>query len=1143
MLSPGLGALGYAAANAIHKQTGSRPRRKDEMRREHRDARTFRARLAPIAAILLLATLPLAAAEHEDGTGEDKGPFARLEWRAIGPTNMSGRVAAVAGVPGDPRVVYVGAASGGVWKTEDGGMSFAPIFDDQPIASIGAVALAPSNPEVIYVGTGESNVRNSVSFGNGVYKSTDGGKTWAHVGLEDTQYVSRIAVHPTDPDVVYVAAVGHIFGPNEERGVFRSKDGGKTWEKVLYLDADHGASDLDVDPHNPNVVFAALWHFRRKPWTFTSGSDKGGVWRSLDGGDSWEKLEDGLPRTMGRIGVRVAPSNGRVVYVIAESNDGILFRSDDRGDSFRKVNDDVELVSRGFYYSRVRVDPQDENKVYAVASRLFRSIDGGKSFARIARSVHIDFHDMWIDPLDPNRIWVGEDGGVAVTYDGDAWEPMMNLPLGQYYQVFHGMEEPFYTVGGGLQDNGTWYGPSRTREPAGILADDWRMMSFGDAYWTVVHPQKSDLFISESQAGGIVKTDMATRQQRDVSPQPRRNDGGPASELEYRFNWNSPIVASPHDPLTVYFCGNVVFRSRDFGESWEVISPDLTTDDPEKQKTAGGPVWPENTTAEYHTTIISFAESPRLRGVLWAGTDDGNLQLSRDDGKTWTKIAVPGVPEHSPVSHVEPSRAADGRLYVAFDRHMFDDFRPHVYRSEDYGQSFERITDGLPEQGWVWVVREDPRNPDLLYAGTEVGLFASWDRGGSWQELSLANLPSVAVHDVLVHPRENDLILGTHGRAIWIFDDATPIQQFGDVAGKKAHLFPARPALHFPMRFTRYGLGDKAFRGPNPPYGALLTYYLAEAVEPPAEGGVKPGGGGEEADDAGEGEEAAAEGGEEAGAAGAEAGERLKLEILDADGAVIRTLRKLPAKKGLNRVAWDLRGEPPLRRSTEPDPMSEFFGPPGGASVLPGTYLARLTVGGEVHETAVEVRLDPGLSTPVEDLRAARDMVAQLVDLSDGTVGALRALDRLKEQAEARRQTFERMQDPRDRSAAAKERGKAVAELFGELDKALKKQLEPLARDPDKPFWSQGPKLGDRPLRLAFSLDRAFARPTAAQAEYFEELRAEITDVLSEVDRFLSEDVPAFNRRLAEYGIPPLAVPSLAAAEEPGETEETGDGE
>ncbi len=1061
------------------------------------------------AVALLGATLALtlpAVAEDDDST-----PFDHLKWRPIGPVNMSGRVADVEGVPGDPNVVYVGAASGGVWKTSNGGLTFEPVFDDQPIASIGDLALAPTNPDVIYVGSGEANARNSVSFGNGVYKSTDGGQSWKHVGLDDTRHISRVVVSSLDPDVAYVGAMGHFFGPNQERGVFRTRDGGATWEKILYVDDRHGVSDLDIDPTNPNILFAGLWHFDRKPWTHTTGSKEGGLWKSVDGGDSWERLEKGLPEgVVGRIAVKIAPSNANVVYVMTESDEGTLFRSNDRGESFEKVTDEVGIISRGLYYTDLRVDPVDENRVYAVSSRLQLSIDGGRSWQRISRSTHVDYHSLWIDPTDPDRIWQGQDGGVAVSYDrGRTWEPIRNLPLGQFYQVFHDNREPFYYLGGGLQDNGTWYGPSRTREPAGILQDDWRMMSFGDAYFVVPHPEIVDLFLSEYQAGGIMRTDMTTRQQIDVSPQPRRNDGGPVGDLEYRFNWNAPIIASPHDPDTVYFAGNVVFKTRDFGDTWEVISPDLTTDDPDKQGEAGGPAWIENTTAEYHCTIISFAESPVEAGVLWAGTDDGNLQVSRDGGANWENVVgrVRGVPDFSPVSHVEPSRTEAGTAWVSFDRHMFDDFRPHLFRTTDYGQSWQRVsTEGIPDTAWIWVVRQDPRNTDLLWVGTELGLYASYDGGSSWRRHHLENLPTVSVHDVLIHPRDNDLILGTHGRAIWVFDDATPLQQWrDDIAGGPAHLFGIRPALRFPTRFTRYGLGDKRHRAPNPARGALITYYLPEKLDAPPEQDAQ----GEDVDESSDTEDEAPE-----------KEERIKIEVLDAAGEVIRTLdtEKLPKEAGLNRTNWDLTMDP-ARRRRPPDPAEvEFFGGPRGPAVLPGTYTARLTVDGESHETPVEVRVDPLVGASREALEAQFDAAVELTEMLSSLNDRLKGMDSVASQLQARQATAKAMEVelPDDLRKAWKEHDKAAEEM-----------LASLARAEGKPFWSQGPRLSERLGDLRRNIDGQFSAPTAAQLELLGELRTEYDDKVAEIDSYLGETVPALNSQLTAAGVPPVALPAV----------------
>jgi photosystem II stability/assembly factor-like uncharacterized protein len=536
-------------------------------------------------------------------------------------------------------VVYVGTASGGIFKTTNGGVTWRPVFEREATISVGDIALEPGNPEVVWVGTGESAVRNSISFGDGVYKSTDGGKTWQHMGLRETERISKVLVSPRDPNTVYVGALGHAFGPNTERGVFMTTDGGKTWQKTLYIDNQHGISDMDIDPANPNIIYAGVWYFERKPWTHKSGSERGGLFRSIDGGRTWTKLTNGLPKLIGRIGVAVSQSNPNVVYAIMEAKEGKLYRSDDKGETWRRVSDQSSIVSRGFYYTHVRVDPTNENHVYAVASTLFTSIDGGRTFRAITGRTHVDYHAFWMDPKDPRRVWVGEDGGVAVSNDaGDTWEAVYNMAIGQFYQVHVDNRQPFYNAMGGLQDNGSWTGPTRTREPSGILNDDWRMVSFGDGFWMFNHPDDPDLYLSESQGGNVVRTDMRTREQQEVIPSEGAGEGGAAVNLPYRFNWNSPLVPSSHDKNTAYLGGNVLFKSTDFGKTWTAISPDLTTNDKEKQRDAGGPVAYENTGAEYHTTIISIAESPLKAGTIWAGTDDGNLQVTTDGGKTWRNL-------------------------------------------------------------------------------------------------------------------------------------------------------------------------------------------------------------------------------------------------------------------------------------------------------------------------------------------------------------------------------------------------------------------------------------------------------------------------------------------------------------------------
>ncbi|HLG15575.1 MAG TPA: hypothetical protein VJH03_13905 [Blastocatellia bacterium] len=1036
-----------------------------------------------LLALALIPGIQLSVAAQGPSQGDraaaaiDAKTFERLEWRNIGPCNMGGRVADVEGVPGNPNIVYIGSASGGVWKTINAGTTWTPIFEKQGTYSIGDIAIEANNPDVVWVGTGESNTRNSVSFGDGVYKSNDGGKTWQHVGLKDTERISRIVIHPANPDIVWVAAIGHAFGPNEERGVFMTTDGGKTWQKTLYIDAEHGASDLEVDPNNPNILYAGMWSFERKPWTFRSGSEKGGVYRSLDGGRTWNKLTNGLPKLMGRIGVRVAPTNSNVVYVIVESKEGTLYRSDDRGETFRQVSKEGRIVSRGFYYSRVRVDPSDENRVYAVASTLFVSIDGGKTFRSITGRTHIDYHALWIDPKNPNRMWQGQDGGVAVTYDrGEKWESVYNLPIGQFYQVYADNRAPFYWVSGGLQDNGGWTGPSRTREPAGIMNDDWRMVNFGDGFHVVNHRDDPDLYLSESQGGEIVRTDFRTREQQSVSPQAKDSGGGPAGEIKYRFNWNTPIALSPHDKNTVFFGGNVVFKSTDFGKTWEVISSDLTTNDRDKQKDAGGPISIENSTAEFYCTIISLAESPARAGTIWAGTDDGNLQLTTDGGRSWTNVVknVPGIAANSPVSHVEPSRAVASIAYVAFERHMFDDFRPYIFKTNDGGRTWTNIAGNLPAKAYVQVVREDPKNPNLLYAGTELGLFASYTGGTNWIPLNLKNLPPVSVHDIFIHPRENDLILATHGRSLWIFDDATPIQDMNaEVMNRDAHLFDVRAGLRFTSRFTRYGIGDKQFTGPNPPGGALITYHLKEKPDEKTS---------------------------------------VKIQILDGAGKVIREMAQVPKEKGLNRTAWDLRADGPRTRRAPTEEETAFFGGPRGPQVVPGSYTVKLIVGDTSVEKKVEVRMDPAVSVSTADLQTQFELGSKLRDMQSSTTDALKSLDSLREQLQQIEKTVkDRMPD------APKELKDAIADHLKQIESLQNK----LTRPQDSGLGIGGrSRLAETIGGLFFAIDGVNAAPTRPQRDYFVEVLADFQQKLGEVNRFVNDSVPKLNDTLRRHNAP-----------------------
>jgi photosystem II stability/assembly factor-like uncharacterized protein len=1001
--------------------------------------------------------------------------FSRLEWRSIGPANMGGRVADVEGVPGDPNIIYVATASGGLWKTTNGGVTWKPIFERQGTISLGDIALAPNNPDVVWVGTGESNVRNSVSFGDGVYKSTDGGKTWQHMGLKDSERISAIVINPLNPDIVYIGALGHAFGPNDERGVFMTTDGGKTWTKTLYIDNQHGVADLEIDPTNPNILYAGMWSFERKPWTHRSGSEKGGVYKSIDGGRTWNKLTNGLPKLMGRIGVRVAPSNPNIVYVIVEAKEGTLYRSDDRGETFKMISKNEQIVSRGFYYTRVRVDPTNENHIYAVASSLFTSVDGGKTFRSITGRIHVDFHALWLDPKNPKRMWNGQDGGMAVSYDGgEAWENVNNIPLGQFYQIHADNRLPFYYVMGGLQDNGAWTGPSRSREPGGIMNDDWRMVSFGDGFYIINHPDDPEQYLSESQGGEILWTDFRTRELQFINPWGHGSGGGPAAGQKYRFNWNSPIVFSPHEKTTVYFAGNVVFKSSDFGKTWEQISQDLTTNDPEKLKDAGGPVAFENSTAEYHSTIISIAESPVQKGQIWVGTDDGNLQLTTDGGKNWTNLirSVSGLAANSPVSHVEPSRTSATVAYVAFDRHMFDDFRPYIFKTSDGGKSWTNISSNLPAKAYVQVVREDPKNTNLLYAGTELGLFASYSGGKDWIALNLKNFPNVAVHDIMVHPRENDLILATHGRSIWILDDATPIQQMNQqILDSSAHLFSVRPALRFTSRFSRYGVGDKAFAGPNPPGGALITYYLKDKPDDKT---------------------------------------TFKLLVFDREGKLVQEIEKPSKEKGLNRTSWNLRfGGPEIRRPPTEEETA-FGGAPRGPLVLPGTYAVKLTLGDKTIEERVEVKLDPTISVPLSDLQATLELQTKLRDMQSSMNSALRFLDSVEEQLKHTQTTMKTLNKEPD-----KELMTALEDYIKQLD-LLEDRLAQRTEGLGLPGKAQ---VADDIGGLFFSLDTN-SGPTRGQRQYLDEIQPIYRARMEDVNRFIRETVPQWNEKLKAWNAP-----------------------
>jgi hypothetical protein len=879
-------------------------------------------RFRPLAAAALLLAAPSLHAQLT--TPLDSASQALFRWRSIGPANMSGRITDIEGVPSDPKTFYVAAAAGGIWKTTNHGTTFQPVFDREAVISMGDLAVAPSNPEVLYAGTGEEDSRNSISPGGGVYRSTDGGRSWRRVGLERTEAIGRIVVHPTDPNTAYVAALGHIWSSNPERGLYKTTDGGATWERVKFVSDRAGFVDVAMHPRDPNTLFAASWERVRGPHFLRSGGPGSGLWKTTDAGRTWSEVRGGgFPATTkGRIGLAIAPSNPDVVYAMVEADTlprgqyrraagdtarqkspSGLYRSDDGGSTWRRMND---RNNRPFYYSQVRVDPKNPDRVYWLATQFSFSDDGGKTVRTGGRGLHVDYHALWIDPGDPEHFILGSDGGVGITWDrGGTFDFVNTLPLGQFYAVSYDMQKP-YRVCGGLQDNGSWCGPSRTRDR--ITNADWFNVGGGDGFYTANDPTDPDIVYSESQGGNISRLDLSTgertairsgnwrgrRQQFEDSLVVARGDTAlPAtpevsrrlaaireraradSAGSMRFNWNTPFFLSAHSPTTVYAAGNRVLRSVNRGDAFVPISPDLSRQDMAKirlsMETTGG-ITRDATGAETFGTVTSLAESPIRPGILWAGTDDGKVWTTRDDGGAWTDLTgrFPGLPAGTYVSRIEPSRFDSATVYVAFDGHRTNDFTPYLYVSTDAGRSFRSLAGGLPRVGpaFVHVVREDPRNRDLLYVGTDVAAYVSTDRGRSWQRF-MNGLPTVPVHDLRVHPRDRELIAGTHGRSVWVVDVA-PLQEMSDsVAAKPAHFFSVPTAYLYAPTYQGGSTGNKLFQGENPTFGASLVYRLARGAQR----------------------------------------DSARIVVTDVRGDTVRVLRG-PGSAGTHRVFWDLRAGP-----------------------------------------------------------------------------------------------------------------------------------------------------------------------------------------------------------------------------------------
>ena len=1030
----------------------------------------MRRRLCHLLLPLLLAGCghaPAARAQQPspiaDRLAESAGA---LEWRELGPTIMGGRISDIAVVESDPRIFYVGTATGGVWKTTNAGITFEPVFSEQETASIGDVTVAPSNPNVVWVGTGEPQNRQSSPWGNGVYRSTDGGRTWSHLGLESTHHIARIEVHPNDPDVAYVAAVGHLWGSNPERGVYRTTDGGESWERVLFVDENTGAIDLALDPNDPNTLFAAMYQRQRKAWGFNGGGPGSGIYRTYDGGDAWTELTEGLPEgDKGRIGLSIYRGDGSFVCALVEADarapgqgfgdgdeddvDNGVYCSTDRGDTWEHRS---TTNNRPMYYSQIRIDPNDPERIYLGGSDLFRSSDGGRTFTDdAAADVHLDHHALWIDPSDSDHLLLGSDGGLSVSWDrSDNWYQFRNLPLAQFYEIGVDMRDPYH-VCGGLQDNGSWCAPSQTWSDQGVRTRDWYNVGSGDGFFTVMHPADPTVMFAESQGGNLTRVNLVTMERSRIRPIGRPAEGEDALP-DLRWNWNAPIVMSTHDPNTVYAGSNVLFRSRDLGQSWEAVSPDLTHAIDREQLSIMGvpgsaPQMSLNDGQSSYGNLTAIAESPVDADVLYTGADDGRLQVTRDGGATWTDITgnVPGLPANTYVTRIVASHADAGTVWAAFDGHRNDDFAPYVFASGDFGRTWSPIVSGLPQTS-VNALAQHPNTPDLLFVGNEVGVYVSVDAGGRWIPLG-SGLPTVPVDDIEIHPRDNDLVLGTHGRGVWILEDIGPFEQLGqaDVLGSAAYLFPIRRAMSL-NEYTPQGWTPGIWEAENPPPGARIRYWLAQPTD------------------------------------------SVTITVTDDMGSPLREL-EAAGDAGLNEVIWDLR-------LTEEDASGEPMDP--GPRVLPGVYLVQLNAGDAVAETDVTVRLDPRVQMSRADLMTRQEAMLESYRLSGPVEQAQDALDDLDERLQEVEELLEATDGEHQGLSEQVDRFRADVDSLAErLDEA----------SDGAGMWSQ--------------IQSVSGPPTADQLYQIERSWERVPPLIQRVNEMVETRMPELYRDLNQAGVVP----------------------
>jgi photosystem II stability/assembly factor-like uncharacterized protein len=1040
-----------------------------------------------------------AATKAEDNKAKD--PLENIRFRNLGPAVGGGRVTTVVGIPGKPNVYYVGAAGGGIFMTQDGGLSWKAIFEKESTASIGAIALAPSNPNLIWVGTGEKNVRNDVITGKGVYFSSDAGATWKFMGLRDAGQISNIAIDPNDSNIVIVGVLGHAWGPNAERGVFRTTDGGKTWQKVLFIDEDTGVSSLVMDPGNPMVLFAGMWRVRRYPWALDNGGTSGGIFRSTDGGATWKKLTEGLPtEATGRIGLGAAPSNPRHIYALVENKKGTLYDSVDLGDHWKAVSNNHNLAARGFYFSELQVAPNDDSKVYFLSFNVMVSEDGGKTARNTTARVHVDHHTLWIDPENPNRMINGNDGGVYVSSDaGRTWRYLDNLPIEQFYSVAEDDESP-YNLCGGLQDNNGWCGPSNSLSRGGVTGFDWYTVTGGDGEYAVpARGQGTHTVYTDSQNGSIQRLNNENGMSNFVRPYLEGVQSMKPADLKYRFNWTSPIAVSMTDANEVYLGGNVLFRSTDGGKSWNPISPDLTRNDKSKQETSGGPIWWDISGAETFGAILSISISPVDPKTIWVGTDDGVVQVTHDGGQNWSNVtsSMPNLPQWGRLQQIEAAPSDANTAYVAVDFHEVENNKPYVFKTHDSGKTWTSISAGLPQDDPARVIREDPNRKGFLVLGTDTSLFYSSDDGAHWTQIK-SNFPTVPVYDLKFIKKTHDLVVATHGRGLFVLDDITPLEESGaELAKSDFHLFPIAPATNW-HSWNKHGFASGGYVAPNPLSGAVITYWLPNEIK---------------------------ENNERGGGRRRQGETPVKITVTDSSGTVVRTMYGT-TKYGLNRVAWNLRYDGPKRLNFLPPPeglddQDFFFDPSTGPNALPGSYKVSVSVHGKTESQTVEVGTDPRFKTDKNAMQAQLKLALQLRDEVSALHEGLNRLNSLHKQIGSLQELL--TSDEGQEGGATNASYKPVLEEARSLDKKITSMMEPLynseiqAGSQDDIHYLQ--RFQNRLQgTMRGVMGGYYEAPSPILVNEANEVHKELETQLAQINSFLNTEVANFNKVAAEHG-------------------------